>query len=132
LTLLPKSGKVLDIGCGNGRNSAFMKKKGYQVTAVDMAVDFGSHIMLGRDPFPKGKYDIILANYVLMFLDEEERKQVIGEIQDKSKEGTVLVVELYEAKDAYPCNVSEVTEGLEGWEKLRFAKAGGKCILRKL
>jgi SAM-dependent methyltransferase len=75
--LLPKEGKVLDIGCGNGRNSIFMKEKGYVVTSVDMVEDFGNKNIIGEDPLPSDKYDIILDNYILMFLDKKERKQVI-------------------------------------------------------
>lgn len=32
-----KPGKVLDVGCGNGRNSIFLAKSGFQVDAIDFS-----------------------------------------------------------------------------------------------
>lgn len=32
---LPKQAKLLDLGCGSGRDSGYFKKQGYEVTAVD-------------------------------------------------------------------------------------------------
>lgn len=32
---IPKGGKILDLGCGSGRDSLFFKELGYNVTAVD-------------------------------------------------------------------------------------------------
>lgn len=37
---LPKQGKLLDLGCGSGRDSGYFIKQGYEVTAVD-----GSEVM---------------------------------------------------------------------------------------
>lgn len=34
---LPKSSKVLDLACGNGRHSVLFAKKGYKVTGVDLS-----------------------------------------------------------------------------------------------
>ena len=35
LFYLPKTGKILDFGCGSGRDSVFFAQKGYEVTAAD-------------------------------------------------------------------------------------------------
>ena len=35
ISYIPKGGKVLDLGCGSGRDSLFFKELGYDVTAVD-------------------------------------------------------------------------------------------------
>src|SRR5690606_1672106 len=37
---LPEGGKILDLGCGPGRDSLLFREKGFEVTAVD-----GSHAM---------------------------------------------------------------------------------------
>ena len=109
--------KVLDIGCGNGRNSIFMTEHGYDVTSIDMCNDFGTKIILGKDPFPKDKYDIILANYILMFLNEKERSQVYKEINKNSHVGTMFVVEMYAAKDANKYDLDDMVKTFKtmGW-----------------
>jgi len=33
--IIPKESKVLDIGCGNGRNAVYLAKQGHRVTAMD-------------------------------------------------------------------------------------------------
>jgi SAM-dependent methyltransferase len=38
--LLPKSGKVLDAGCGSGRDSLYFKTHGFYVLAIDSCADF--------------------------------------------------------------------------------------------
>ena len=35
ISYIPKNGKVLDLGCGSGRDSLFFKTLGYNVTAID-------------------------------------------------------------------------------------------------
>jgi SAM-dependent methyltransferase len=35
LPLLPATGQVLDLACGNGRNALFLAEKGFSVTALD-------------------------------------------------------------------------------------------------
>ena len=130
--LFPSSGLVLDIGCGNGRNSTYMSELGYKVDSLDMAGDFGIKMVLGVDPFPKKRYDVILANYILMFLDDDERKRVFEQILDCSKEGTVLMIEMYPAKDAHDYNMDEILSYFEfhGWKKLR--KSIDRLIMNKL
>jgi tellurite methyltransferase len=128
--LFPERGKVLDIGCGNGRNSKYMIELGYDVIAVDMAPpDFGVKLVLGEDPLPSGEYDIILANYVLMFLTQIERKLVIEDIKSRSKEGTILMIEMYPAKDGYKYIFEDIVNEFEDWEAVRKSK--DRCVLVK-
>jgi len=130
IKLFPKNGIVLDVGCGNGRNSIFMKKNNYDVVSVDMINDFGKKIILGKDKLPKNNFDIILANFIFMFLNKKERKQVFKQIQLNSKIETIMVVELYNAKDAFECNIDDIIHFFYNWEKIRKSK--DKCILKKV
>lgn len=36
---IPSGGKILDLGCGSGRDSLYFKQQGYSVTAVDGSVE---------------------------------------------------------------------------------------------
>jgi SAM-dependent methyltransferase len=40
LPLIPAGGKILDAGCGSGRDSLFFKKQGFNVIAIDNCHDF--------------------------------------------------------------------------------------------
>jgi len=135
MKLLPQQGTVLDIGCGNGRNSRHMLALGYKIMACDMAPpSFGIPMTLGHDPLPKGKYDVILVNYILMFLNTKERKQVMSEILERSKKGTTMMIEMYPAKDAYDYNFDSIVDYFanRGWETLRKSRAGGgKTVLKR-
>jgi SAM-dependent methyltransferase len=122
--LFPSEGNVLDIGCGNGRNSEFMRSLGsYDVYSLDMVDDYeySKEHLLGEDNFPRKIFDVFLANYVLMFLDENERQHVIDEIKRTSRVGSVLMVELYPAQDAHEYDKEELFDTFadNGWEKLR-------------
>lgn len=132
-----KTAIIVDIGCGNGRNSEHVKKNGHIAIPLDMANDYGEKIILGKQKFPIiGKHaDIILCNYSLMFLDHKERKQVIAEIKRISGKGCTIMVELYPAKDSYAKTEDEMIKMQKeifdslGWEKIRYSK--GKFIARK-
>ena len=132
---------VADIGCGNGRNSEYMKEQGFEhVYSYDMAGDKGDQIVLGHDSFPLGmsSVDIVLVNYILMFLDVWETLFLLNEIDRIVKPGGYVMVELYGAKDSYyPTkeklqSLQEDVESLleiRGWETVHSVKE--KFIMRK-
>lgn len=135
----PDDRLVVDIGCGNGRNSEYMASVGFSnIISLDMADDFGIKCILGVDPIPVNdkKVDILLCNYSIMFLDHTERKFLYKEIQRVASKDCLIMVELYAAKDSYAKTkeemivmLDEILEGLgEGWKKLRYARKGGKFI----
>lgn len=130
--LFPEKGKVLDVGCGNGRNSRYMMSLGYKVDPIDMATDFGIKCILGEDPLPDKKYDILLANYILMFLDEGARLKVMEEMNSRAKENSILMIEMYPAKDAYTYNFDSMVDYFlsKGWEKVRKSK--DRCVLKNV
>jgi len=81
----PKSGNVLDIGCGNGRNTIYFAKKGCFVDAIDIVdLDFLKEIpkeLLSLVNFKKiscldysftSKYDIIIMARLIQYLTVDE------------------------------------------------------------
>ena len=80
--------RVLDIGCGEGKDAVFLARNGYQVSAFDLA-DTGlmkarqlaDHIGVTVDFFkadllsfqPEGMYDVIFSSGVFHYLPPEKR-----------------------------------------------------------
>lgn len=99
---------VVDLGAGSGRNMEYVA---HQVG--DKAAMFGfdlkpSHpdvkpLHLGVDDIPivDKCADIVLCNYLLMFLDWEERSKLYIEIDRISSPGCSMVIELYPAKSGH-------------------------------
>ena len=101
---------IVDIGCGNGRNSEFMKENGFtDILPLDMVNDYGKKTVLGVDPLPTFNESAsgILCNYLLMFLSDEEIEQLFNEINRIAAKGCVIMVELYAAKDSKQCPTAE-------------------------
>ena len=133
---------VLDVGCGNCRNTTFMRKQGYRnILSLDMAPPAKCiKCTLGQDPLPAAdaNVDIILCNYVLMFLNRKERTFLLDEIMRVAGSGCYLMVELYPAVDSDMRTDKEClmyqhmlfnTLVNRGWTKLRYSKM--RFIMRR-
>ena len=74
--------KALDLGCGNGKNSEWLKGLGYEVLSFDQKPDYGYPIVLGRKPLPvfSDSVNVFLLQYVLMFLEPGEIEHLVTEI----------------------------------------------------
>jgi len=135
---LDRGVNVLDVGCGNGRNSEFMKSMGIKnIVSLDMAGDYGSQCTFDGSPLPlfENTVDIVLANYSLMFLSPKERRRVISDIKKSAKKSCYIIVELYPAKDSY-CKTDEEMLKMQkdifdqlGWGKILYSK--GKFIAKR-
>ncbi len=80
--------RVLDLGCGKGRHALELARRGYQVTAIDVAAVYLQHaqrraleqqlaiefrLQRGAELAENGVYDFILAyNHTLGFMSAEE------------------------------------------------------------
>ena len=98
----PDDEVVLDLGCGNMRNTRFMRERGFRVVPVDMCAEGAEKCVLGVDalPVPDRSVTIILANYVFMFLNRRELRFLLDEILRVAAPHCRIMVELYPAKDS--------------------------------
>jgi SAM-dependent methyltransferase len=109
LGLAGRALRVLDIGCGNGRNSEWLRAQGHSVLSLDMCPGNNSptkKVVLGHTKLPvKDNWaQVILMNYVLMFLNDVEREQLymeIARVSARAYPGCLAVVEMYPAKDSH-------------------------------
>ena len=96
----PIGSKILDFGCGSGRDTKYFLEKGYRVEATDgsselckLASDFtGIEVkeMLFQDLDASGKYEGIWACSSILHLSKKELLPVIRKMCDALKDNGVI------------------------------------------
>jgi len=85
--LLTNEGFALDLGCGMANDSSVLRERGYDVTSVDIRpLNIPNFIQADITDFgiEKGKYSLIIANYVLPFL---ANKQIVNNLIKRMVDG---------------------------------------------
>lgn len=112
----PKKGKVLDLGCGQGRDAIALARLGYSVTGIDdskVGIDQMNHIgqnegldlvgqvgdMYAFDRFTE--FDIVLLDSMFHFAKKEKEKEkgLIKKIISVIREGSLVVVCIQDSGD---------------------------------
>ena len=96
LPLLPPGARVLDLGCGEGRNAFFLAGRGCRVTAVDRSAagieklaDLAARTGVAlraevgdlNDYRIEGAWDLVMAHGVIDYLDNPTWRRLLGEIK---------------------------------------------------
>src|SRR3989344_3305357 len=104
------SGDVLDMGVGEGRNSIFLAKQGFNVTGVDIskeAIEKFKRIADGENLKVEGiredirnfkfnkKYDVIISATTLHFLDEKSIKKIIEKMKAHTKLNGINLITVF-------------------------------------
>ncbi|MGK2889705.1 MAG: SAM-dependent methyltransferase TehB [Candidatus Malihini olakiniferum] len=143
-------GKVLDLGCGGGRNALYMNLRGFDVTAYDKNLNSISSLKgiissenlsgIRASLYDINKaaldeqYDLIISTVVLMFLERERIPFIIRNIQECTVEGGYnLIVAAMSTKD-FPCPLpfsftfqhNELHEYYAGWDILKYNEDVGE------
>ena len=99
--------KVLDVGCGQGRDALFIARLGHSVTAVDLSPSGISDLQNDatveglaiqtvvtdiRDYRTRRRFDVILIDRTLHILGAEERKAVLQKLLGLSKHGGYILI----------------------------------------
>ena len=109
--ILNKKGKILDIGCGNGRDSYFFNKKGFKVVGIDISQKaiqknlknkvknlIFKKFDIGKNKI-KTKFEIIYCRFFLHTIDETLENKLINLIRNAKNNGTIVFFEFRNYKD---------------------------------
>lgn len=153
LETITESCKVLDLGCGQGRNALYLAQKGFDVTAVDQdlpSLETLLAIMEAEDlALQVGQYDInqanltqeydwIISTVVLMFLERDRIPAIIENMQAQTKSGGYhLIVAAMSTEDA-PCPVNfsftfgqdELRNYYKDWDLVKYNEDFGQLHRR--
>lgn len=107
---------VLDLGCGQGRDSIFLAKNGFKVTAVDKSEVAINQLFIKKDEFnlenfnlvcgditsfklSQDEYQVVICRNVLNFLNKEAALVVIEGIKENVKVGGYVIIEVFTKDD---------------------------------
>lgn len=113
-----KRGLVLDIGCGQGKETIYLANKGFDVVALDsssVAIDQIKEIIkknklkniraVNSDiidfEIKKNAYDLILCFNVLYFLEKSTARRIVKKIQEGMKKGGIIAMSLFTVHDTF-------------------------------
>lgn len=115
MKILPpiKPYRVLDIGCGEGKDAVFFAKCGYDVTAFDIseqgiekAKKLAEHNQVEINFFkadildyrPDTEFDIIFSSGVFHFLSKEKRNEICSSLKEHTSENGINVLNVFVEK----------------------------------
>ena len=140
--------KVLDLGCGQGRNALFLAQHGFDVTAVDqneLSLEILQSSVEQEDlEMPVGIYDInsasigqtydfIVSTVVLMFLQADRIPAIIKNMQEQTSIGGYNLIVCAMDTEDYPCSVNfpftfkegELANYYKDWELVKYNENPG-------
>ncbi len=104
LHFVPRGGKILDFGCGSGRDSLYFKNKGYRVSALDGSEELcklareytGLNVrcMNFEDFNDKNCYDGVWACASLLHVDKSKMLDTLIRLRDSLKDSGHMFIAL--------------------------------------
>lgn len=103
--------KILDIGCGYGRDVNYFHSQGYDIVGIDFsgeAVKLGKELFPGIQlykgeiislPYPSGSFDAVFGYFTLHLLNKEDRQRLLTESRRILVKGGYVIQIVASAKD---------------------------------
>ena len=121
VSLLPKNGKILDVGCAAGRDSFYLADKGFKVVGIDLSEELlkiarkkGSHVDFQKQDMRKLKFapfsfEGIWASAAILHLTRAETPAVLKQFYKLLKIGGNLFISVKQGEGE-----ADVREELSG------------------
>lgn len=113
---------VLDFGCSNWRNSAYLESLGARAVRMDAIPDTRPDVVAYPThlPFRDGAFDVVLYTHVLMFLErKEDWPTAVAEAARVAKRYLVLETYMVKHPGALRYRVEELFELVRGLSVVR-------------
>ncbi|MFA6007459.1 MAG: class I SAM-dependent methyltransferase [Candidatus Shapirobacteria bacterium] len=107
IKLLPKNGKLIDLGAGQGQDSRFFAENNFQVTSTDftqdaldisqnrsknLKINYKNVDLTKTLPFDDSSFDIVYSHLSLHYFDNETTKKLFNEIHRILKKDSILAI----------------------------------------
>jgi len=111
---LIKSGRVLDVGVGEGRNALFLAEKGFDVTGIDISQTAIKKFLrlaeqrnlkvtgVAIDALefePDVGYDVVICTAVLHYFSAEQAKRLMRKMKQYTNEGGINLLTVFTKDD---------------------------------
>ena len=107
ISMIPKKGRILDAGCGCGRDSAYLKEDGLEVISIDFSVGLIEeakklNVEVKKEDLLKIKYkeefDGIWCMATLGDIPKSESKKLIKNLSNALKKGGIIYLAVKEGE----------------------------------
>lgn len=141
LANIPENGKILDLGCGSGRDSKYFLEQGYTVTAVDgskklcklATLYIGQEVIHidFKDIAYKNEFDGVWACASLLHVPEDEIAEILEQINEALVPGGILYASFKYGNSERMKNgryfhdyneekASELFRSSKGWKEVKY------------
>ncbi len=143
---LKTNSKILDLGCGDGRNSLYLASQGFHTKAIDISdagikklreiaskndLNITAEIQDIRTFIFKEKYDLILSQYCFYLIEKQYWMRLIKDMKNNTKVGGYNVISVFTDKLPIPDDLKDFAVGIFNEGELFSYYTDWKIILQK-